>query len=515
VPLTATIDVTVNATPGTYNIKVNTQDTTGAPVHSFTIALTIPAPDFSLSEPGSFPTVNAGSNTTNGAIGIAALNGFTGAVSLTCSLKSGNGSCSVAPSAVSTFPATASVTVNATTLAAGSYQALVQGVSGSITHTLTIPFNVGDYQLSGPQALSLPPGGQGTPAITLAPSTYYTGMVNASCDATALAGTICTLTPANPVTVSAGTQVTLTATIDVTNDAVPGTYNININTHDTTGAPSHSFAIALTVVPDFGISASPNSQTVAAGQTTGPYSVIVQPVGTSFNSAVQLSCSSGLPAGAVCTFTPNPVPPPIGSGGVDVVMTISTGAATQGTRKPVQEIALFCLFGMTMPGIVVLWGTTRRGTRNWGRTLTSLMGLLLALLLLSCAGGTGIGGGGGNCGAAPSTPTGLAASSTTGTGTTLNWSPSSVGSGCSVSAYTVYENGTSIAGPATTSFAVTGLLPSTTYNFEVAASDSAGISLPSGGISVTTLPAPTYTVTITGISGSLSHSATVALTVIP
>jgi hypothetical protein len=196
-------------------------------------------------------------------------------------------------------------------------------------------------------------------------------------------------------------------------------------------------------------------------------------------------------------------------------MTISTVAATPTTRKPIQETALVYLLGVTMPGIVVLWGTTRRGTRNWRRILTSLLGLLLALLLLSCAGGTGIGGGGGNCGAAPSTPTGLAASSTTSSGTALNWSPSSIGAGCSVSMYTVYENGTSIAGPSNTTFVVTGLLPSTTYNFEVAASDSAGISLPSGGISVTTLPAPSYTVTITGISGSLSHSATVSVTVIP
>ena len=223
-------------TPGTYNININTHDTTGAPRHSFTIALTIPTPDFSLSA-GSFPIVNAGSGTTSGTISVAALNGFTGTVSLTCSLKSGNGGCSVAPASVSSFPATANVTINATALGAGSYQASVQGVSGSLTHTLTIPFNVGDYQLSGPQTLSLPPGGQGTPALTFTASTYYTGLVNASCDASALAGTICTLSPANPLTVSTGAQVPLTATIDVTNDAVAGTYSIKINTQDTTGSP--------------------------------------------------------------------------------------------------------------------------------------------------------------------------------------------------------------------------------------------------------------------------------------
>jgi hypothetical protein len=520
VALTVTIDVTADAVPGTYNIKINTQDTTGNPSHSFTIALTVLTPNFLLSEPVSFPVVNAGSTTTSGAISIASQYGFSATVNLTCSLKSGNGSCSVAPSSVSSYPATVNVTVNATALSAGSYQALVQGVSGSITNILAVPFNVGDYQLSGAQTLSLPPGGQAIANLTIAASTYYAGVVSTSCNASALAGTICILTPASPVTVSASAQVPLTATIDVTNDAVPGPYNITINTQDTTGAPSHSLTIALTVVPDFGVSSTTLPQTVTAGQTAGPYNVIVQPVGTSFNSPVTLSCTAGLPAGAQCGFTPNPITP--GNNAADVVLSISTVAAAPGARKPAQQTAalfFFYVFGLTMPGIAVLWGPTRRGRRSWRSVLTLFAGLLLALLLLSCAGGTGISPGG-SCGAAPSVPTGLAASSITSTSATLNWNPSSVASGCSVSSYTVYENGTSIGGPTSTSFAVTGLLPSTPqapeiYNFQIAATDAAGISSPSGAVSVQTLQAPTYTITVTGISGSLTHSTTVTLIVLP
>ena len=525
VPLSATIIVPSGATPGNYNIKINTADTTGAPSHSFTISLTVVTPNFLLSEVGTFPTVNAGSITTStptsGAISIASQYGFSATVSLSCSLKSGTGSCSIAPASVNSFPTTANVTVNATSLSAGSYQATVQGVSGSITNTQAIPFNVGDYQLSGLQTLSLPPGGQAIANLTIAASTYYAGMVNASCDASALAGTICTLTPANPVSVSAGAQVPLTATIDVTNDAVPGTYNIKINTQDTTGSPSHSFTIALTVVPDFGVSSTTTPQTVTAGQTAGPYNVIVQPVGTSFNNPVTLSCTAGLPAGAQCSFTPNPITP--GSNAADVVLSISTAAAAPGARKPTQQAAAFYIYllGLAMPGIVVLWGAGPRRRPTWRSVLTLLAGLLLALLLLSCAGGTGITSGG-NCGAAPSVPTGLTAppSTITSTSVTLNWNPSSVASGCSVSSYTVYENGTSIGAPTTTSFAVTGLLPSTPqapeiYNFQIAASDAAGISSPSGAVSVQTLQAPTYTITVTGVSGSLTHRTTVTLIVLP
>jgi hypothetical protein len=53
------------------------------------------------------------------------------------------------------------------------------------------------------------------------------------------------------------------------------------------------------------------------------------------------------------------------------------------------------------------------------------------------------------------------------------------------------------------------------YNFQIAASDAAGISSPSGAFSVTTLQAPTYTVTVTGVSGSLTHSTTATLIVLP
>ena len=170
-----------------------------------------------------------------------------------------------------------------------------------------------------------------------------------------------------------------------------------------------------------------------------------------------------------------------------------------------------------MPGIVVLWGTRRRRGRSWRSVLTLLVGLLLALLLLSCAGGTGISPGG-SCGAAPSVPTGLSASSITRTSATLNWVPSSVASGCSVNSYTVYENGTSIGAPTSTSFAVAGLSTPQApeiYNFQIAASDAPGISSPSGAVSETTLQAPTYTVTVNGVSGSLTHSATVTLIVLP
>jgi uncharacterized membrane protein len=326
VDMTARVVVPVGAAGGNYTASIQAS-TTGAPLPlntSFTV--NVPT-DFILSPPpNGFPTVNAGSTTTSGSITVSSINGFSGTVTLTCSLVSGSGSCSVSPASVNSFPAGANVTVNAAILAAGNYQLSVQGVSGATTQTLVIPFNVADYQFSGTQSLTIGPGAQGTANLSITPTTFYTGWINATCDATSVPGATCTLNPANPIIISAGSSVPVVATVNVPNTAAPGAYNINVNTQDSSGFPVHSFPITLTISQDFSIASSTASQTVAPGQTSSPYSLTIQPAGASFNSAVTLSCPSGLPSGAQCKFTPNPVTP--GSKAAAVAMTVSTSTTT-------------------------------------------------------------------------------------------------------------------------------------------------------------------------------------------
>jgi chitodextrinase len=97
-----------------------------------------------------------------------------------------------------------------------------------------------------------------------------------------------------------------------------------------------------------------------------------------------------------------------------------------------------------------------------------------------------VSGGGGSCTSVPGAPTGLSASSTSSSGTTLNWNAVTPPSSCSISSYTVLQNGTSIGSTSSTSFSVSGLSASTTYNFTVEASDSAGTSGQSSAVGVTT-----------------------------
>lgn len=91
-----------------------------------------------------------------------------------------------------------------------------------------------------------------------------------------------------------------------------------------------------------------------------------------------------------------------------------------------------------------------------------------------------------SCTSAPSAPTGLAASGTTSSGTNLSWSTDTPPTNCTISSYTVLQNGASIGTASGTSFAVSGLAASTSYNFSVEATDAAGTSSASSPLSVTT-----------------------------
>src|SRR5579863_9938961 len=310
------------------------------------------------------------------------------------------------------------LTINGASFAPGSYALSITGTSGSVTHSVSVPFNVGDYSISGTQSLALAPGRQGTANLTLTSLNFYGGEINANCDASALAGAMCTLSPVNPINVASRGTAPLAVSINVPNNANPGNYPIQISTQDTTGAPSHAFTVTVVIGQDFEVISSPpnQSQTVNPGQTTGAYNLTIQPVGASFNAAVTLTClASSLPALTQCRFNPAaPVTP--GNSAASVVMTISTTSSTANAQRMGYLFGLWLL----MPGIVigsvavsrnaVPGGSASRTARRL--VLLVILGTLVALLL-SCGGAStgGGGGGGGNGG----TPAGTYTISVTGT----------------------------------------------------------------------------------------------------
>ncbi len=329
-PVTATATVTVPASTPIADYTVALQaNTTGAPAPLATTftADVILNPTFVLSEPAAFPNVKAASTGTTGSITISSQDGFAGTASLNCVTTFGSSSCSISPASVSVAvpPAaspTATLTINGTSFSPGTYHVSVQGASGSISDSLPIPFSVGDYIIAGTQTLATVPGAPATANLTFTSEYSYSGKISLTCNATALPGAACTLSPVSPITVGIASVVPVAANITVPNNAAVGPYSIKLTTQDSTGEPVHPWPITLTV-QDFAFSAiTPPTQTVGAGQTA-TYDLGVMPVGTAFASPVTLSCA-GAPANSTCTFTPNPVTP--GTAAAAVVMTVSTGA---------------------------------------------------------------------------------------------------------------------------------------------------------------------------------------------
>jgi len=91
-----------------------------------------------------------------------------------------------------------------------------------------------------------------------------------------------------------------------------------------------------------------------------------------------------------------------------------------------------------------------------------------------------------SCTTKPSAPTGLAASGTTDSSTNLKWNAVTPPTGCTITNYTVLQNGTAVGTTTTTSYTPANLSPSTTYTFTVEASDFAGTSGASSSVNVTT-----------------------------
>lgn len=399
VPLVATVNVPNNAVPGTYNVSVHSQDSSGIPSHSLAFPLTVQ--DFALSSSTASQTVTAGG--TTGAYNLTVQpigTSFTNPVSLSCSggLPSG-AQCNFQPSAPIT-PGSAPVAVAMTiltssTTSAGTSTLTVTATSGLLSHSAVVSLIVtnpivsaGDFQLAVVQAFpnGVAAGSQVQAKVSV--TSNYAGSVNASCDASAISGQ-CVVTPTKPVTISASVPVTLAVTVNIPNTMAAATYNINVTVADSSGMPSHTQQLPLTVIQDFSVTSATPSQTLGVGQaTSGPYQLTVapNPTGSSFAGAVTLSCSSGLPAAAHCIFAPA-APVTLGSSSAAVVMSISTAADKMVVWPLSTHTPVLYALSLLLPGIVIGWTAVGAGSPKCKATLLGVTMLLLPTLsLLSCGG---------------------------------------------------------------------------------------------------------------------------------
>ncbi len=226
--------------------------------------------------------------------------------------------------------------------------------------------------------------------------------------------------------------------------------NGTFNWHTRIG--SFKFLSCGSTTPDFSLSASPSSQTVVQGQSA-TYSVTVTPF-NGYNNTVSLSVSAGCPTGATCSISPSSVGPPYNP----ATLTVQTSSITPG-------------------------GTYTLTIRGTDGTLTHTTSASLTVVVPDFS--------------ISSNPT-----------------STSVGRGHAAT-YTITLNSVNtFAGMV--SLAVTGCPTGSTCSFSpnpanVPSGGSAKSSFTVATSSRTSLK--TYTMTVTGTSGSLKHSVTVSLRV--
>ena len=498
-------------------------------------------PDFSLAASPASQTVIAGNSTTY-TINISRTGGFTGTVALSSSGAPAGASATFNPSSTGGSSSTLTVTTSAAT-PAGSSTITISGTSASLTRTTTAtlvvqPVPGPDYSLSAsPSTQTVTQGFGAAYTVSVTPTRGFTGSVTLSASGQP-SGAGATFSP-NPTTSGSTMSVTTSASTPA------GTYTLTIT--GVNGSLSHTTSVTLVVQPppDYSLSASPSSQTVTQGLGAG-YTVSVAPTG-GFAGNVTLSLS-GLPSGAGATFSPNPT---TGSSTMSVTTSASTLAGTYtltitGVSGSLSHTTSVTLVVQQAPDFSLSANPSTQ-------TVTQGNGAGYNLSLTTSGGFTGsvtLSAGGLPAGASatfsPNPTSGtsamfVATSATTPTGTytlsitgvsgslshtitvTLVVQPAptpdySISASPSSQAVTQGQGvGYAVSIAPTAGFAGSVTLSATGLPTGAAATFSPNPTTASSTMSVTTgtsTPFGSYVVTVTGVSGNLTHTTTVTLVVI-
>jgi Bacterial Ig-like domain (group 3)/FG-GAP-like repeat len=211
-------------------------------------------------------------------------------------------------------------------------------------------------------------------------------------------------TPTGTVQFMDGTTILGTSTLDSRAAAPYSTMTLSLGNHSITALYSGDIQFVAStspaliqkvtpLVPDFGLAASPGSTTLPAGSSASFTIKGTQQNG--FTGAIALSCSStGMPAGANCTFRPNTLA--IGPDGSPATstLTIATAAPANAWLRHVRKHSLVQLYGMGLALVPMLFATIL-GFAPKRRYLLSLCVFLVViggcLLQVSCGGGSSVG----------------------------------------------------------------------------------------------------------------------------
>ncbi len=264
-------------------------------------------------------SISGGANTGNDTINVASVNGFTGTVNLTCAATSPL-TCSVTPnpSVAGGSPATSTLTINVpASTASENYSVVVTGTdaaTGEFIHTAAVTADVtgtaAAETLTNSGNITVVQGASNSSLITVTPSGGFTGTVNLSCAVTSAptgASTPITCAAANlsPSSVDITNTVPITSVLTINTSATTTNGSYQVTVTGTSGSLTSSTVVNVTVnLPqDYALSNSGAITLSANAQTGNTATITVTPSG-GFALPVALSCTSvSAPSGASNPFT--------------------------------------------------------------------------------------------------------------------------------------------------------------------------------------------------------------------
>ena len=311
-----------SSTQGSYTVTVT--GTSGSLVHSTSVSISVTSPpDFTVSASPTTATVNPGVAGTS-TITVAAIDGFNGTVTVAATTNSTGLSCTLLPTTLTGGSGTS--TLSCTSSAAGNFLVTATGTSGALSHPATVTYHAQDFTISvNPTALVVNIGLAGTSSITVAPLNGFAGNVTlaVTTNSTSL---LCTLSATN---IPGGSG---SATLSCTGSGA-GNYLATVT--GSSGSLVHSAAVAynVKVVPDFTVTASPTSTALNTG-VVGDSTITVAPV-NGFTGTVSLVATMNS-TNLACTLNPTSIPGGSGSAtlscnGSSAGNYLATVTATNGT----------------------------------------------------------------------------------------------------------------------------------------------------------------------------------------
>ncbi|MDR3676423.1 MAG: protease pro-enzyme activation domain-containing protein [Acidobacteriota bacterium] len=316
----ATMTVTADANVVASSCPIAVTGTGGGFKRTVAFALTVAAPNFTLTPSPASASVNVG-NSTSFTLTLAGLNGFNLPVALSIGGTPQGVTATLSPARVTPgYSSTLTVSVASGTVA-GTYALVVTSTGGNITQTQSVVVTVANPNLtlaSSAASASLAPGGSVRLTLTTTAGTGFNSTVYFSVS---------------------GVPTGVTASFSQNSIAAPGTGSSTLTLSADASAPAGVFTLTIVAVGGgttklltFSLTILSPSLTLAlgaAGIGVMPGESLSTTVATTaangFNSIITLS-ANGLPVGATATFSPSTIAAP-GTGGSTITISAGYGAA--------------------------------------------------------------------------------------------------------------------------------------------------------------------------------------------